>query len=225
MSKTRKSFNDSNRSTFFLIGLIISLSITWFAFEHKSFNKPKEAFISNPGLEVPDGFISPTKREKKEKPKPKIDEKSLNLVDNEKETKFEPDINIETTPDEVIGEIGEELDNEQPVLVPDKEVFVSVQEMPKYKGGSTKLYEYIYGNIEYPELAREMGVTGIVYVNFVVRSDGSIDNVNITRGIGYGCDKEVLKMMKAMPDWIPGEQRGRKVNVEYNLSVKFKLLN
>jgi protein TonB len=77
--------------------------------------------------------------------------------------------------------------------------------------------------MKYPEEAKELGVQGKVFVTFVVEIDGSISNVRVLRGIGSGCDDEAVRVVKSMPKWIPGKQRGVPVRVQFNLPINFKL--
>ena len=72
-------------------------------------------------------------------------------------------------------------------------------------------------------MARESGIQGVVYVTFVVEPDGSISNVRVIRGIGGGCDEEAIRVVKMMPKWIPGNQRGKPVRVQFNMPIKFTL--
>ena len=95
--------------------------------------------------------------------------------------------------------------------------------MPEYPGGINKLMEYLSKNIEYPKAARESGIQGRVFVSFIVEKDGSISNVKVIRSIGGGCDEEAVRVVKAMPKWKPGKQRGKAVRVSYMLPVVFKL--
>ena len=74
---------------------------------------------------------------------------------------------------------------------------------------------------KYPKKARRARVTGKVFASFVVGSDGAIRDVQIDKGIGYGCDEEVVRVIKAMPKWKPGVQDGRLVPVRYVLPVNF----
>jgi protein TonB len=86
------------------------------------------------------------------------------------------------------------------------------------------LLSYIYKHIRYPGAARENGIEGTVYVQFVVEKDGSASQVKILRDIGGGCGREVERVVAEMPKWsVPGKQRGRPVRVQFNLPVKFKL--
>lgn len=120
-----------------------------------------------------------------------------------------------------------------------KEIFKVVEEMPRFKGcedlegdvkakkacSDRKMLEFIYENIKYPKIARENGVEGMVVVRFVVEPDGSISNPEIVRDIGAGCGEEALRIVNMMPEWIPGRQRGKAVRVQFNLPVRFDLVD
>lgn len=103
------------------------------------------------------------------------------------------------------------------------DVFTVVDDFPSFSGGETKLYEFLANNIVYPKEAEKMGITGIVYVNFIIEQDGSISNARIIRDIGGGCGEEVLRVVNSMPKWNPGRQKGKAVRVQFNLPVKFTL--
>lgn len=101
-------------------------------------------------------------------------------------------------------------------------IYSIVEQMPDFPGGQEKLNKFLL-QIKYPRAARKKGVSGKVYVTFVVNSDGKIKNVKILRGLGYGLDEEVLRVVNKMPDWIPGKQNGKEVSVQFNLPVNFNL--
>ncbi len=116
------------------------------------------------------------------------------------------------------------------------EIFKVVEEMPTFPGCESisdkaerktcvdqKLLEFIYSNIKYPVLARDNGVQGLVVVNFVVEKDGSITDIQVVRDIGAGCGEEAVRIVKMMPKWNPGKQRGRPVRVRFTLPIRFKL--
>ena len=96
--------------------------------------------------------------------------------------------------------------------------------MPSYPGGEAALYQFLSSQIRYPPDALENKVEGKVFVRFVINPDGSITKVNVLRGIGYGCDEEAIRVVKMMPSWIPGEEKGQKVPVFSSLAVNFKFL-
>jgi periplasmic protein TonB len=103
------------------------------------------------------------------------------------------------------------------------EVFLIVEEPPTFPGGDAALYKWLGENLKYPEEAKELGIQGRVFVSFVVEPDGSASNVVVKRGIGGGCDEEAIRIVKAMPKWSPGKQRGQPVRVQFNLPIKFTL--
>ena len=105
----------------------------------------------------------------------------------------------------------------------EEEVFVVVEEDPEFPGGMKAMLAFIEKNLVYPEEAKASGIEGKVYVSFTVEKDGSISNVKILRDIGYGCGDEVVRIVKLMPKWNPGKQRGVPVRVRYNLPVQFIL--
>lgn len=107
----------------------------------------------------------------------------------------------------------------------ENQYFSIVEKNPEFPGGVHELYKYLRETINYPDSAKIAGIQGKVLVSFVVRETGKIDSVKVLRGIGGGCDEEALKVLKAMPDWIPGKQRNQPVNVQMVLPIEFKLDN
>jgi len=104
-----------------------------------------------------------------------------------------------------------------------KEVFKVVEQMPAFPGGQGDLLKFLATNINYPKVAKDNGVEGMVVVQYVIEKDGSISNAKVIRGIGAGCDEEALRVVNAMPNWIAGKQRGQAVAVQFNLPIRFKL--
>jgi protein TonB len=133
------------------------------------------------------------------------------------------DVQISTETHE--GTTTTDLPPENPVVAdPDEgKIFTIVEEQPTFPGGEEKLIEYIQKNTKYPAVARENGVQGKVFVNFVVDADGSIVDAKIIRSIGAGCDEEALRVVKSMPKWKAGRQNGRSVKCYFNLPVNFTL--
>ena len=103
----------------------------------------------------------------------------------------------------------------------DTTVFQIVENQPEFPGGMAKLYKYLAHNVKFPSPAEESGVQGQVVVHFVVEKDGSISNVTVLRGIGGGYDKEAVRVVKNMPKWKPGMQKGKPVRVSFNLPIRF----
>ena len=105
----------------------------------------------------------------------------------------------------------------------EQQIFTVVENDPEFPGGMEALYKYLAQNIKYPQLARDNNITGRVYVTFVVERDGSITGCRVLRDIGGGCGQEAIRVVKAMPKWHPGKQRGKAVRVQFNLPVNFNL--
>jgi len=93
--------------------------------------------------------------------------------------------------------------------------------MPEFPGGRKNLMNYLAKNITYPEEALKAKIEGRVFVSFIVEKDGSITHIKILRGIGHGCDKEAVRVVKNMPRWIPGKEKGKPVRCIFNLPLKF----
>lgn len=120
----------------------------------------------------------------------------------------------------VVEEINSNSTNNQPI---DFDVATIVEDMPQFKGGVNQLYLYLNNNLVYPKAALRMGISGTVYVNFTVAKDGSLENVNVIKEVDPLLDREAVRVVKSMPNWIPGKQKGKAVKVSYNLPVSFKL--
>jgi TonB family protein len=101
------------------------------------------------------------------------------------------------------------------------QIFVVVETMPEFPGGEDAFNQYLADSIRYPAAAVENSIQGRVFVTFVVEKDGSVSDARILRGIGGGCDEEALRVIRNMPKWIPGKQRGKPVRVQYNLPIMF----
>ena len=102
-------------------------------------------------------------------------------------------------------------------------IYIVVKNMPEFPKGKKAFLKYLSDNINYPAQAKEKRIQGRVFINFTVEKDGTISGINVLRGIGGGCDEEAVRVVKAMPRWIPGKQHGKPVRVDFNLPVKFVL--
>lgn len=124
-------------------------------------------------------------------------------------------------PYEKISDV-EEIDPDE-IDFEEQEVYQIVEQMPSFPGGEQKLSEFIANSIQYPQEAQKTGIQGRVFVSFIVEPDGSVSNVKVQQGIGGGCDQEAIRVIKSMPKWTPGKQRGKAVRVSYMMPVFFKL--
>ncbi len=221
--KSPKANLENKKLMFIQIGMVISLLIAWLAFEYKNYDKREidESLLNREIVED----LEMTEITKQEEPKPQPVEMpkqttQLEIVQDDVEVE-DIEINAEVDQQEVIEEyVPVEAEEEEVV---EQEIFQIVEEMPSFPGGEAKLMEYVAKNIKYPQIARETGIQGRVFVGFVVEPDGSISNVKLLRGIGGGCDEEAMRVIKSLPKWKPGKQRGKAVRVSYQIPVFFKL--
>ena len=102
-------------------------------------------------------------------------------------------------------------------------VFEKVEDMPEFPGGEQAMMDFVSKNVVYPQEAQEKGISGRVFVSFIVEKDGSVNEVKVMRGIGGGCDDEAVRVIKAMPKWKPGKMKGKPVRVSYMMPITFKL--
>jgi protein TonB len=102
-----------------------------------------------------------------------------------------------------------------------KEIFMIVEKMPEFPGGEKARQKFLAQNLLYPAEAKEKNIEGTVYASFILEVDGTVSNINIIKGLGYGLDEEVVRVLKMMPAWRPGKQKGVPVRVKINLPVKF----
>lgn len=105
----------------------------------------------------------------------------------------------------------------------EEEIFTTVEQQPEFPGGVSQMYKYIGENIKYPSAAQRANVSGKVFVKFVVEKDGSIGDIQVLKGIGFGCDEEATRVIKSMPKWSPGRQNGRNVRVYFTMPISFRL--
>ncbi|BBE20323.1 regulatory sensor-transducer, BlaR1/MecR1 family [Aquipluma nitroreducens] len=104
-----------------------------------------------------------------------------------------------------------------------EEVFMVVDEMPVFPGGDQALRNFLAQAVKYPPEAVKKGIQGKVYVTFVVNKDGSVSNAKIARGVDPSLDAEALRVVKLLPKWKPGKQKGQDVAVQYTVPIKFAL--
>ena len=100
---------------------------------------------------------------------------------------------------------------------------VVVEQMPMFPGGHTALMEYLAANVHYPDIMGDTCAQGRVVVTFVVERDGSITEAKVVKSVDPDLDKEALRVVKAMPKWMPGKQNGVSVRVKYTIPVTFRL--
>mgnify|MGYP001407780959 CR=1 FL=1 len=171
-------------------------------------------------------------------------ENNLRDSDNLRKDTIKEKENLPPTPppppppiyEEIIIEDEEEIENEfeiddyesyedEEIIIEEeeREFYMVVENMPEFPGGDLGLMKYIQKNVRYPDIAKEYNITGKVYVSFIVDKTGSVSNVKIVRGVDKNLDAEALRVIKSLPKYTPGTQRGRPVRVMFTIPVNFKL--
>ena len=105
----------------------------------------------------------------------------------------------------------------------DEKIYEYVDTPPQFPGGQNALMKWLGENLEYPLVAKDQGIQGVVSVRFVVKADGSITLVEVLKSLDPSCDKEAVRAVSTMPKWIPGKQGDKNVAVYFNLPVRFRI--
>lgn len=107
-----------------------------------------------------------------------------------------------------------------------EEVFTFVEQPPQFPGGEEALAKYLSKSIRYPKAAVDKGISGVVYVQYIIDQDGNVQDVHtVGKNLGFGLNEEAIRVVKEMPQWAPGMQNKRRVSVQYNLPIRFALDN
>jgi len=223
VKKNKKADLERKRAMFFQIGLIITLGIVLVAFEWTSMNKKSDA-LAWVDEEVLEEEAPPITRQEEITPPPPPPPPQatdiLEIVDNDVE--LDEELEIEDT------DLDEDLEVDFSALDSEEEedndqIFVIVEDMPEFPGGDAALLRYISKNVKYPVICQENGIQGMVSVSFVINEKGEVVNVQAFRGPDPNLEREAIRVVKSMPKWKPGKQRGRAVNVSYSVPVRFRL--
>ena len=206
---------ERKRGLFLQIGLVIALLIVLAAFEYKSYEKS----VYNLGQlnldDLEEEIIPITKQElKPPPPAPPPPPEAIENVKDEVEIENEIEIGDTESDEEEAIEIIEEDDDE---------VFMVVENMPEFPGGDLGLMKYIQKNVKYPPIAKEYNITGKVYISVVVDKSGSVTNVKGVRGVDKNLDAEAVRVIKSLPKYKPGKQRGKAVKVMFTVPINFTL--
>lgn len=236
-----------NRTSFFLLGLVLSLLFVWASFELITSNPVEisyedEIIALSPEIEI----MRTAQRPQQSTPPPALWQSSGNIQLVNGDFSAAQPVFIDTAIVWVTadpewtgpGPAGEAVGPPPMLVMPEVEAPMIIAEvMPRFpacedKGLSKEerqacaeraLLQYVYENLEYPDVALDNGISGQVVVRFVVEKDGSISSAEVLREIGGGCGQAVLDVVNSMPRWIPGSQQGMKVRVFFKLPVQFAI--
>ncbi len=223
IKKTEQASLENKKLTYLLLGFVFVLSLCYVALEWTEKEVTIHEIIDEEFLVEEEVEIQQTSQETPPPPPPApVQEiEVLNVVEDDVQTEH-IEINTEESEEAVVIEAPVEQVVEEEEVV--EEVFVVVEKMPEFPGGQAALFKYLSENVKYPVIAQENGIQGRVICQFVVNKDGSIVDVEVVRSGGdASLDKEAIRVIKSMPKWHPGQQRGKAVRVKYTVPVNFKL--
>ena len=231
--KNPKADLNRNRTTYFLIGLILVLFFTWRAIELKTYERDIELDLLNvmkedqEDIPITEMKITPPPPP----PPPPAAPQVIEVVEDEEEVEQTVIESTETDQEEIveIEEIvveEEEEDVEVPfAIIEDIPIFPGCEKVSKKmqrKCFEEKIHKHIVKNFRYPEIAQEMGIQGRVYVSFIIDKDGNVVGVQ-PRVPDKNLEKEALRIIEKLPQMTPGKQRGKVVRVPYSIPITFKL--
>ena len=222
IKKSEQASLENDKLIYVLMGLVFVLSLVYVALEWTEREVTKYEVTDTEFLFEEEVEIQQTTQETPPPPPPPVvqEVEVLNVVEDNVETES-IEVNAE---DDKAEEVVIAAPVEAPVEEEEEEVVVVVESMPEFPGGQQALFKYLSENVKYPVIAQENGIQGRVICQFVVNKDGSIVDVEVVRSGGDpSLDKEAIRVIKSMPKWKPGKQRGKAVRVKYTVPVNFKL--
>ena len=205
---------EKKKGLFFQIGLVVTLVIVLGAFEWKSYEKVDYNLGQLNLDDLEEEIIPITRQEITPPPPPPPPPEVIVIVEDIVEIVDEAKIETTESDEMVAIEIEEESD---------EEFFMVVENMPEFPGGDAGLMKYIQNNVKYPPIAKEYNITGKVYVSFIVDKSGSVTDVKIVRGVDKSLDAEAVRVVKSLPKYKPGKQRGKAVRVMFTIPINFTL--
>ncbi|HHT33838.1 MAG: energy transducer TonB [Proteiniphilum sp.] len=227
VKKSPKANLEVHRNTFILMGLVVGLSLLFFAFEWSTQTRKLDETVLVQDV-LAEEEIEITRRDPTPPPPPPPPEPEAPEIIEVVEEKVETKLEIKTEDDQSQRQLQTYVPPPPPKPKQEEvteEIFVVVENQPEFPGGNAAMMKFLGDNIKYPVIAQENGIQGRVICNFVVEKDGSITDVQVVRGVDPSLDREAVRVIQQMPRWKPGKQRGQAVRVRFTLPVVFRLQN
>jgi len=231
LKKSDKANLEKNRVLYMEVGLLLALLFTLVAFEWQAAPKEEVEEVGSVIQSTLEEEIVPITRQEEAAPPPPEPPKVTDILDivaDDVHVDTNIDINIEADLNTEIV-LPTAMFTETAVIEEEEEVimFAIVEDKPMFNGkdAETGFREYVRLNTVYPPVAQENGITGKIYVEFTIGTDGTVTDVRLLRGVDPLLDNEALRVIRASPKWTPGMQRGKPVKVKYQFPVNFQLNN
>jgi len=211
---------EKKRGLLFTTGIVVSLALVLVAFEWSLFEGDVGKFGDLVVSDEEEEMIPITQQEPPPPPPPpQQTPPQIEIVEDDEE--IEDELEIEDTEIDDDTEIEPIVEEEEAFEEP--EIFLIVEDMPEFQGGEVAMFKFLQKHLKYPQMAKDAGIQGKVFINFVVDEKGNVTQAKVIRGIGGGCDEAALAVVNKMPPWKAGKQRGKAVRVSFNLPVNFSL--
>ncbi|GAB4377284.1 MAG: energy transducer TonB [Salibacteraceae bacterium] len=221
LKKNPEADLERRKGFYFLVGLLISLGMVLIGFEYTKY-EGETAELGDLNIVLEEEEMIPiTQQQPPPPPPPPPQTTIIEIVEDDEELEEELEIeDTESDEEDVIEfiDIPEET-------VEEPQIFTIVEENAEFPGGEAALFKYLSENTKYPSIAKEAGIQGVVYVQFVIEADGSInpDLIEVIRSVHPALDAEAVRVVKSMPKWKPGKQRGKPVRMYFKLPFRFTL--
>ena len=222
VKKSQKASLENKRLLFVEIGFVVALLLTLAAFEWSSKEKQESSLLAE-NTEIIEEEMVPITQETPPPPpevaKIPVLSDQIDIIEvNDNILNLEDDSSLGVEIQDYVEEVKEEVVEEETIP------FQLVEEKPKFQGGDANDFsKWVNQRLVYPEVAKENGVQGRVMLQFTVKTDGSVSDVKVLRGVDPSLDKEAVRVVSMSPKWTPGKQRDRKVKVTYTFPVIFQL--
>ena len=227
VKKSPKADLEGKKTIFLEIGFVIALGILLSAFNWKTNTKVEEGFVITQEEQVEEEIIPITQQMMKPPPQPPPAPKFSHLIEIvEDELSIDEELEIDDAEADVENKSNYNFDYDgdswgEEESDGEADIFQVVEDMPHYHGA--RVQKWIAKNVKYPMIAQENNIQGKVFVQFVIEKDGSVSDVKVARSVDPSLDKEAIRVVKAMPKWKPGKQRGKPVRVSYTVPINFQL--
>lgn len=232
VKKSPKANLEKRKFLFTEIGLVLALALCLWAFEMTSEELGTSSLGDLSANDLMEEEIDVTSRDEQqpepETPEPEVQEEQIieELVVVDDDVKVD-DIRINTEADDktktntnIVPASDFKIEDDEYI---EPVAFAIVEDKPMFPGGEAALMGFIRQNTTYPPTAKELGVQGRVFVQFVIDVNGKVTQVKIAQGVDQYLDTEALRVVNLLPNWTPGKQRGKKVPVTYIVPINFKL--
>ena len=227
VKKSPKADLENKKLLFREIGFVVVLAMVLLAFEWSTTEKEELMDLTQDTVAIEEEIVPITQEQQEIPPEmPKIPVLSdvIDIVDDDIVVKDDLFIDLEDNANLGVDIIDYVAQVEEEVVEEEAIPFALVETKPMFQGGDANNFSrWVATHLQYPEIAKENGLSGKVFVQFVINQKGEVQDVKIARGVDPALDKEAIRVVQGLPKWKPGSQRGKPVKVSYTVPINFQL--